>query len=157
MLGGLKDKIVRVLALRWIRGKAEAGRKEGNPVLKFIDGNERKLWLLAFVVVGLVKALTGHDVTQLMNGILAAGGWGSSSDATWAADASVGLVTWLTALYAAGRGLWDWYKQHKAGATVTELGSAPGVVKAAMADGSLLPIIQKAEIESETKLVQAQG
>jgi hypothetical protein len=43
----------------------------------------------------------------------------------------------LFAIWAAIHSLWKMWKQHKAGATLPELNSTAGVVKAAIADGSL--------------------
>ncbi len=66
MFGGLKDKVVRALALRWLRGKVGSLRGKDKDttmgkVLKFLDG-----WKLVIAVVALAgvnawdQAHNGH-------------------------------------------------------------------------------------------------
>jgi hypothetical protein len=133
----LKDKIAKALALRWLRGRIEGARKKGSVMLKALDGQKRLIVVLGFIVSGFVGLLTGQDVGAYLDLLLRALGW---SDPTLIGDAkglATQVVPLLFAIWAAGSALLKLYQQHKAGATLVELGSSAGVIKAALTDGTL--------------------
>ena len=133
----IKDRIVKALALRWARGKVGEDRKKGGGVMAMLDGNKRLLVVLAFIVSGFVALLTGHDVSQWVGIVLGVFGWNDPGMVKAAQDTATQVVPMLFAIWAAASSLWKMYLQHKAGATLVELNSPTGVVKAAVADGTL--------------------
>jgi len=133
----LIDKALRSLGTRWLRGKVDGARKGGSAVLKLMDGNKRLLVVLGFIVSGFVALVTGQDVSAWLDVILRATGWTNPEMIEGAKGLATQIVPMLFAIWAAAHGLWKMWKQHKAGATASELSSPIGVVKAALADGTL--------------------
>ena len=134
----LVDKAVRALAFRWVKGKVDGARKGGSDVLKALDGQKRLIVVLGFIASGLVALLTGQDVSQWLDFGLRATGYTDAEMIAGAKDLATQIVPLVFAIWAAGHGLWKLYKERKAGATVAEMGSTAGAVKAAVADGSLV-------------------
>jgi hypothetical protein len=134
---GLTDRIVRALALRWLRGRVDAARKRGSSVLRFLDGQKRLIVVLGFIVSGFVALLTGQDVGQWLDLLLRALGWQDAAIIADAKELATQIVPLLFAIWAAAHALWGMWKQHKAGARASELGSPVGVIRAAVADGTV--------------------
>ena len=133
----LIDKAARALALRWSKGKVDAARKGGNQMVKLLDGNKRTIVTLGFIVSGTVALVTGYDVSQWLDLVLRTFGWTDPVIIDGAKELATQIVPLIFALWAAASGLVKMWKQHQAGATPTEIGSPIGVVKAALADGTL--------------------
>jgi hypothetical protein len=131
----LKDRVVRALALRWLRGKVAHLRGDEREttmgkVLRALDG-----WKLVIGVL-LVFGVSVYDQTQnghagnLLGAILAVLGWAPAAD--WLAQikeagpAAVVLIGFLHKLWKAG-------VQKRAGAAASQLLSTEGYVKAAEA------------------------
>jgi len=133
----LIDRALRSLGTRWLRGKVDNARKGGSAVLKLMDGNKRLLVVLGFIVSGLVALVTGQDVSAWLDVILRATGWTNPEMIEGAKGLATQIVPMLFAIWAAAHALWKMRAQWKAGATASELNGPVGVVKAAVADGTL--------------------
>jgi len=133
----LIDRAARALALRWLKGKVDGARKGGSAAMKLIDGNKRLIVVLAFIVSGFVALLTGNDVSQWIDLILRAMGWTDAALINDAKGLATQIVPMLFAIWAAVSALIKMWQQRKAGATLAEINSPTGVVKAAIADGTL--------------------
>ena len=131
----LLDKVVRGLALRWARGKVDKARKGGSAVLRFLDGQKRLIVVLGFIVSGFVALLTGQDVSQWLDLGLRAFGWTDSEVIEGAKGLATQIVPLLFAIWASAHALWKMWAQHKAGASLAELGSTTAAVKQARAEG----------------------
>jgi hypothetical protein len=118
-------------------------------MLKLIDGNKRTIVTLGFVVSGFIALLTGQDVGQWLDLALRALGWSDAVVIANAKEIAVQIVPLLFALWAAVSGLLKMWKQSKAGATAKEINSPMGVIKAAVADGSL-QVVQPTEAKRAT-------
>ena len=136
---GLTDKMVQWFALRWIKEKAGASRKEGG-IMKFLDGWKSLILVLGFVAAGLYGLATGSDVTMLVKGVFGAIGWDAASIKVGTELATV-IVPLLWAIWAAGSKLYKVYKQVKAGASPSELLSDEGHVKALLKDPAVADAI----------------
>lgn len=126
----LKDKVVRALALRWLRGKADKSRRDGGMV-KSLDGWKSLILVLGFIASTLYALATGHDVSALVRGVFGALGWSGEGLESAATIATV-VAPLLWAIWAAGSRLAKVYRQLKAGAKPGELLSTQGYVKAAI-------------------------
>lgn len=131
----LLDKAVRGLALRWLKGKIGKARKGGSAVLRFLDGQKRLIVVLGFIVSGFVALLTGQDVSQWLDLGLRAFGWSDADIIANAKGLATQIVPLLFAIWASVHALVKMWKQHKAGASVAELGSTTAAVKQARAEG----------------------
>lgn len=135
----LFDKLARKLALRMLGGKLNKLRKEGSTVTKLLDGNKRLIVCVVFVLAGVLKMLTGYDVSQVLGMMLPAVGWSDRETMDYAVQVATFFVPLLVAAIAAGHGMWKGWRQIKAGATLTEVNSLPGYVKQARAEGLIPP------------------
>ena len=106
-------------------------------MIKLLNGNKRLLFCLAFVVSGMVHMFTGYDASELVEAGLKGTGVEDAGDIEASQKLATSIVPMLFAIWAGGSGLLKVYRQYKAGASVSELGKPVGVVKAAIADGSL--------------------
>jgi hypothetical protein len=125
---GLKDKIAKWAALKWIKGKAKDW--SGSAVLKFLDG--WKTWLVALVLTlfELAKMNGGSDYTEFACKVMEAFEWQCGDTAfnpATIAGALFALWALMHKLIKAGR-------QAKAGATLTEINSTEGYAKLARAE-----------------------
>ncbi len=151
-LGDLKNSIVRALALRWLRGKAADLRQEGNPVLKYLDGNKRLLFCILFCVAGLYHMISGHDISGILVVVLQTTGF-SDSNALAVGQTFAGIFVPLAfAAWASLHGLYKGWKQWQAGATPLEINKPVGIVKLAIATGSVpnLAIIESRDTTTST-------
>ena len=137
----LLDKAMRKLALRLVKSKVDKARQGGSSVLKLLDGNKRLILVLGFIVSGLVALATGHDVTQWIDLGLRAFGWQDAGLIEFAKGVATQAVPLLWAVWAAAHALLKMWRQYKAGATLTELNSPAGVVKQAIADGTIKKLV----------------
>lgn len=112
-------------------------RKKGSAVMSIVDGNKRLLFILGFIVSGMIGVLTGQDVTQWTNYGLETLGWQDDVLRAEATRIATLVVPLLLAVWAATSALLKMYKQFKAGAKIVELNKPIAVVKAALADGTL--------------------
>jgi hypothetical protein len=122
---------LEALALRALRQKLTRMRERGSAVTKLLDGN--KSWLSGLIyVLGLIFAvMTGHDIMPLVNAGLDATGLGAPGvreTVLLAICAHAAVSVWGVVSGAIKR-----FKQVKAGATLTEVGSAEGYIKAEVA------------------------
>jgi hypothetical protein len=148
----IKDKAVRWLAMRWLAGEIKAWRKDSGVMGKIatlLDGNKRTIVTIGFVLSGLVAMLTGQDVGGWLDIALRALGWSDAGVIASAKEVATQLVPLLFAIWAAVGGLLKMWKQWKAGATPVEINSPAGVIKAAVADGSL-QVVQPTEAKRAT-------
>ncbi len=131
MFGGLKNKIVKALALRWMRGKVESLRGKDKEttmgkVLKFLDG-----WKLVIAVVALAgvnawdQAHNGHagNVVAIILSLL-----GYTPGADWLVIAR-DLGTHGLAIVAILHKLVKAQRQVKAGSSVSGTLSTEGYVR----------------------------
>jgi hypothetical protein len=125
------------LGAKLARREIRAERKRGNEVLRFLDGKKSFLFILAFIVSGIVQALTGADISTLIDAGLRAMDWQDPVAIAEAKGLATQAVPLLLALWASGSSLLKMAKQYKAGASIAALGTPVGVVKAAIANGSL--------------------
>ena len=132
-----KDDLIRSVAFGWLKRRIDALRKGGSPMLRLLDGNKRLVLVLGFIISGFVALLTGQDVSQWLDLILRAIGWQDADIIGAAKETATVIVPMIWAIWAGAHGLWKMWKQHRAGATASEIGSPAGVVKAAVKDGSL--------------------
>ena len=101
------------------------------------EGNKRFLFILGFIGAGIAEFFTGQDVGYWLQLWLEDSGWSDPLEIHTARRIATVFVPLLIAVWAAGSTAWKMVKQYKAGATLTELNKPVGVVKAAIADGSL--------------------
>lgn len=125
-----RDAIILSLGLKWLRGKIESIRKEGGAVGKFLDGNKNRLTVAIMVVASTLAVATGTDYKTIAQGLIKAIG-GTDTEALWATVTVIVGHLWGVYL------VFDsWRKartQVKAGATLSEVNSATGIIKAVMA------------------------
>lgn len=119
-------------------------------MLKLLDGNKRLLVVLGFTISSFVALLTGQDVSQWLDLALRAMGWTDPTTINDAKMLATEIAPLLFAVWAAVHALWKMWEQHKAGATVAQINSPIGVVKAAIADDML-----KVQSASPVTLVMA--
>lgn len=110
--------------------------------MKFLDGKKSFLFVVAFVISGVVNVITGQDVTGLLDSLFHSMKWEDpalieDAKATATLFVPLALATW--AAVSAARKM---YRQYKAGANLGEIGAPIGVVKAAIADGKLEVVAQ---------------
>jgi len=130
-------RLIKWLGEKWLRSKIRDERKKGNSVLKFIDGKKSFLFVVAFLIAGVIQGITGHDVSGLVDTFLRAMDWSDPEAIARAKDVSTRLVPLAIAAWAAISAGWKMRQQYKAGATIGELAQPVGIVKAAAADGTL--------------------
>jgi hypothetical protein len=135
---GLKDKLVQAVILRVARGKVDGMRKSGSKALAALDGKKSVIVTVCFVLSGAAAMLTGQDLSHWLDLLLRAFGWTDPEIIDGAKATATEIVPLLLAAWAAGHALVKWYKQRKAGATVAEMGSPVGVVKAALSAGVIV-------------------
>ena len=123
--------------------------------MKAIKGNERLLFALGCIASGLTAALTGHDLSVVLE--ILARLLGITDPAILEESRKTGgqIVGLLLAIGAAWPGINTRIKQHKAGATLAEIGSPAGVVKAAVADGTL--VVAQAPTEAGRAALEMEG
>jgi hypothetical protein len=137
----LLDKAVRKLAARWLKRKVDAARQGGSSMLKLLDGNKRLIMVLGFIAAGLVALATGRDVTQWIDLGLRAFGWQDVALIELAKGIATKAVPLLWSIWASSHALLRMWRQHKAGATFTEINSPAGYVKQAVADGTIKKLV----------------
>jgi len=136
---GLKDKIVRALALRWARGKIKSLRGEDREttmgkVLKFVDG-----WKLLIAVVAIAaasawdKAHNGHagDAIGIVLALL-----GYTPGADWSVLAR-DMGAHVLALVAIIHKVVKAQKQVRSGASVSGALTTEGYIAQAVAEGDV--------------------
>ena len=151
----IKDRIVRALALRWLAGKVKVWRKDPGMVGKIwkaLDGQKLMLGVLALFIVKTWDATHNGHAGDLVGAVLSVFGWlPQGIDFGQAVPSAVIVLGFFHRLYKDG-------KEKKAGATLAEVGTPTGAVKAAYAAGDLEPV-QKANgvlaIKMEGKTVSA--
>ena len=132
------DKLAQKLALRLLKGKVDKARKEGNGLMKAIDGWKSVIVVLGFIVASLVALVTGQDVGMLLTPVFQAMGWAQPEDLSTAKMFATVVAPLLLAIWAASSRLLKAWKQYRAGAKPSELLATEGYVKQARAEG-LLP------------------
>jgi len=135
----LFEKQVKALAiklgLKWLGAKASSARKGGSEAMKFLDGKRTFFSAVIWIGVALWALVTGHDLTPIAQGVSEALQWETPTGQT---IIFYGLIAnLLLAMWGSGMKVWKAIQQRKAGATVRELLQPIGVVKAAIADGTL--------------------
>ena len=131
----LIDKLAQKLALRWLKGKADRARKEGNGLMKALDGWKSLIVVLGFIAASIVALVTGQDVGALLQGFLGAMGWADPAGVANARTFATVVAPLVIAIWAASSRLWKAVKQYRAGASPKELLSTTGYVKQARAEG----------------------
>jgi hypothetical protein len=135
---GLRDAIVRKLAAAWIKGKVGAMRKSDSKTMAVLDGNQGPILAFGFVISGLVALATGYDMAPLLDMLLRAIGWTDGDLIESAKALATKIVPTLWSVWIMVVAVKNWRAQRRAGATVAELGSTTGVVKQALAAGSIV-------------------
>jgi len=113
----------------------DKARKGGSAVLRFLDGQKRLIVVLGFIISGFVALLTGQDVSQWLDLGLRAFGWTDAEVIEGAKGLATQIVPLIFAIWASGHALWKMWRQHKAGASLAELGSTTAAVKQARSEG----------------------
>lgn len=131
------DRAVRKIALRWLKRKVDGARKEGNPMLKALDGWKSFVVVLGFIASSAYALATGQDVGTLVAAVLSAVGWADADLIARAKVLATVVAPLLFALWAAVSRVRKAVQQFRAGAKPSELLSAAGYVKAAIADDTL--------------------
>ena len=103
-------------------------------MFKFLDGNKNRFTNAIYLIVSLLALARGADYHQIANGLLSALGW--QQDAGMFASMAV-LASQLWSAWAFVDSLIKAYRQRKAGATLAELNSPVGILKAGTADGTI--------------------
>jgi hypothetical protein len=134
----LVDKLAKKLAARWLKGKIDKARKDGSNVLKFLDGQKRTIVTLLFVVSGFVAMLTGQDVSQWIDLILRSTGYTNYDMIENSKVLATQIVPLAFAIWASIHAAIKFIRERQAGATLPELGTVAGAVKAAVAKGDLV-------------------
>ena len=80
MFGGLKDKIVKALALRWLRGKVGDLRGKDKEttmgrILKFLDGWKLVIAVVAMFTVEVYDQTQNGHAGDILGAVLAVLGW----------------------------------------------------------------------------------
>jgi hypothetical protein len=123
---GLKSKMVRWFALRWLKGQVEDG---GSMIAKMKEALSGWKLLIGVVALGTVKvydAMSNGNAGDIVGAVLKVLGWMPEQ----------GLVDWgtlvpaLVIIIGAARKLWRAQVQARAGSSMTGLLSAEGYVKA---------------------------
>lgn len=140
------DGIVKWVGLRWLGRKVSSLRKGGSVMMKLLDGNKRLILVLGFVITSLYSLATGDDVRPLVESVLKGIGWTDGDTIANASGVATLIAPLVWAIWASVSALWKMWKQHKAGASVTQLNSPEGIVKLAVAEGvvksaSLKPVV----------------
>lgn len=129
---GITDKIIRALALRWLRGKLEdlrGGLKETGmgKVLKFLDGWKLVIGVLLMFGAKIWDAYHNGHTGDFVGSVLTTLGWGlpgdwTGSEIALAAGGVVSVWGFIHKLIKAGQ-------QIRAGAKAAEVLSAEGYAK----------------------------
>jgi hypothetical protein len=130
---GLKDTIVRALALRWLRGKTEDLRgkdKESamGKVLKFLDGWKLVIGVVILTAVKVWDGMHNGHAGDMVGMILTLLGWNPSAGLGIDFGQAAGAIVILIGL---GHKVVKAQQQARAGASPTELLSTAGYAKAA--------------------------
>jgi hypothetical protein len=147
---GLQDKIVRMLALRWLRGKAKDLRSKDKETsmgkaLKFFEG-----WRLLIAVAGLFlvnvwDAYHNGHTGQFISSVLVTLNWLPPGE--WTGEAMSKAVLGAVALFGFSAKLWKAQKQLRAGSPLVGLLSEQGFVASAVVEAAKSPV-KAAELEA---------
>lgn len=130
---GIKDRVVRWAALRWLKGKMDRIRSEGGAVSKLFEGNQVYITRVIYFAAMLYALFTGGDVGGLVDSAIKALGMDKPGFHEMALIAIVAQTAFgLYGMYKATR---TKIAQWKAGATLAEIGSPEGFAKLAAAQG----------------------
>jgi len=123
------------LGLRWLGAKVAGARESGSEAMKALDG--WKTWISAVVWIGVAfwALLSGQDLTPIAQGIAEALKWETPTGENVILYAMVANT--LFAIWGVAGKVMKARAQAKAGATAGELLGPIGVIKAAVADGTL--------------------
>jgi len=103
-----------------------------------LSGKKQTIITVGVVVASAVGLFTGQDVSQWLDLALRALGLTDPDTIAEIKAIATQLAPLLAGMLAAGHGLWKMRQQKKAGATVAELGSPAGVIKAALSAGEIV-------------------
>jgi hypothetical protein len=136
----LIDKAVRAFALRWLKGRVDSARKGDSgmgKVLKVLDGWRLLIGVTILFLVGVWDAYHNGHAGNLVGSVLSVLGWLPGAQDGFTASGITGAAGSAVALIGFFGRLWKANQQLRAGATLSEVNSPAGVVKAAAKDGSL--------------------
>lgn len=148
-LSGLTDKIVRALALRWLRGKVNDKEGALGKALKLLDGWKLMIGVVLLFAVAVYDQMQNGHAGDLLGAVLTILGWMPAAD--WltqikeAAPAGVILVGFLARLVKA-------WRQARAGATATELLTTEGYVKQSIAEKGTAQTLSDAGVARAARL-----
>jgi hypothetical protein len=151
---GLKDKVVRALALRWLRGKLKDLRGKDKEtgmgkVLKFLDGWKLVIGVVALLGVKLWDAAHNGHAGDIVGAILSVLGWMPAADySTEIARAVPGLLV----IWGLVHKLIKAQQQVKAGSSVAGALSTEGYITKYVSDamqGKAVEKIDKVEFDDE--------
>jgi hypothetical protein len=123
----IKDRVVRMLALRWLRGKVK-GEKMAK-VLKALEGWKLVIGVLILAAAGVYDHYNNGSAGSIVAAVLATLGWMPQG-----VDISQ-LTGALVVIIGIGGKVIRAQKQMRAGATLAEAGSLVGQAKLAVASG----------------------
>lgn len=153
---GLKDKVVKALAIRWVRGKLKALRGKDKETgmgkaLRYLDG--WKLFIVVIVLFGsrLYDAAHNGHTGDIVGAVFAALGW---SPAAAALDpvALGAAATGALAIWGVFSRAWKAQAQLRAGSSVAGLLSTEGYVSKYVADAMAgKTVVPVARVENDLK------
>jgi hypothetical protein len=137
---GLKDKVVRALALRWLRGKVEdlRGKKSESgmgKVLRALDGWKLVIAVLGIFSCGVYDAYHNGHTGQFLASVLTTIGWLPPGE--WTGEAMTKAVLGAVAILGLVGKLIKAQQQRMAGSSMSGLLSTEGYLKAEMGRLSL--------------------
>lgn len=144
----LKDKAVRWLALRWLRGKLKEDGSMLSKIRKALEGWKLVIAVLATFAVAVYDQQSNGHAGDMLGAILAVLGWQIAPDL--ALDLKHAVPAFLGIVGIAGR-VWRAVKQARAGASPSELLSTEGYVKAVIADQGVTKTLASAGVPAVVK------
>jgi hypothetical protein len=132
---GLKDKVVKALALRFARGKVKDLRGKDKEtgmgkVLKFLDGWKVVIGVVVLTGVKVFDGLNNGHAGDIVGMVLTLLGWNPSAELGIDFGQLAGAIMIVVGI---GHKVAKAQKQARAGASASELLSAEGYIKAAEA------------------------
>jgi hypothetical protein len=150
---GLKDTIVRALALRWAQSKVKDLRGKDSltvpgKILKFLDGWKLVIGVLVLLAVHIYDASTGSHSANLTTSILNVIGWAPGSDWLQAIGQATGAVMILVGLISK---FVKAVQQARAGSSLAGLLTTEGYISKYVADVTSAEAAKSAAVNSPPK------
>lgn len=151
---GLKDKVVKALAIRWVRGKVKALRgKESETtmgkVLRFLDGWKLVIAVIVMFGAGVYDQTQNGHAGDIVGAILTVLGW--TTGAVGQGEITQAVAS-AVAIWAVVHKVIKAQRQVKAGSSVAGTLSAEGYVSEYVADAMAgKTVVPAARVENDLK------